>query len=111
MKGLFLSESYAVSMFKCCRGGGFVTLGTKVSIMVLINSGKPLWSYLVCVLLCSCFAQMICGCVVIAKPFAASEYYTDKHAEFGSFLLWGEVSVLLMFPGTVQQSALVTSKD
>lgn len=25
-----------------------VTLGTKVSIMALINSGKPLWNYMVC---------------------------------------------------------------
>lgn len=36
-----------------------LTLGTKVSIMALINSGKPFWDYMVCVLLCFCFAKMI----------------------------------------------------
>lgn len=51
-----------------------VTLGTKVSIMALINSGKPLWNYMVCGFLCFCFAKMIHGCVVIAKTSAASEY-------------------------------------
>lgn len=60
----------------CCMYGQMlqrrwiVTLGTKVSIMALINGGKPLWNYMISVLLCFCFAKMIHGCVVTA----ASEY-------------------------------------
>lgn len=42
--------------------------------MALINSGKSLWDYMVCVLLRFCFAKMIHGCVDIAKTSVASEY-------------------------------------